>query len=103
MGPIPSDKIICHSCDNPKCVRPDHLFIGTKADNTADMMSKRRHRTVAHMGEDHPHAKLTEHDVIDIRSLNAFGATSDALADAFSVSTSAINRVISGMTWGHVA
>lgn len=42
VGPIPDGMIICHHCDNPKCVRPEHLFLGTAADNTADMIAKGR-------------------------------------------------------------
>ena len=55
VGPIPDGMILCHHCDNPKCVRPDHIFVGTDADNMADMHAKGRH---AH-GETHPASKIT--------------------------------------------
>lgn len=42
VGPVPDGLFVCHSCDNPACIRPDHLFLGTAQDNTDDMMSKNR-------------------------------------------------------------
>lgn len=61
-GEIPKDKIICHKCDNPKCVNPDHLFLGTPKDNTQDMLSKRREVR----GSQASWSKLTPQQVIEI-------------------------------------
>lgn len=63
FGPIPKGMLVCHSCDNPGCVRPDHLFLGTKKDNAQD--AKRKGRKPK--GENHPSAKLTNEQVEEIR------------------------------------
>ena len=58
-GAIPPGMCVLHRCDNPRCVRPDHLFLGTNSDNTQDMVQKRRHRGGGgRSGEDHPSARL---------------------------------------------
>src|SRR6185437_10128924 len=66
-GPIPDRLCVCHRCDNPLCVRPDHLFLGSIADNNKDMWMKKRGRHRVFTGSGHPRAKLTEHDVREIR------------------------------------
>jgi hypothetical protein len=87
-GPVPDGMCVCHKCDNPPCVNPAHLFLGTKADNSRDMVRKRRH---SH-GEKHA-SKLTENDVIEVRRLLAEGMTQQAIAERFSVSRSMIGQV----------
>lgn len=69
-GPIPAGMEICHHCDNPPCVRPDHLFIGTHADNMRDMWAKGRWHPPVARGEDHPGARLTAVQVAEIRGLD---------------------------------
>lgn len=101
-GPIPEGTCVLHRCDNPPCVNPDHLFLGTREDNNKDMMTKGRHgvtsQTQPH-GEQHPNAKLTD-DIV--RAVRQSGASSRVLAQRFGVERSAIKAVRSHRTWRHV-
>jgi predicted XRE-type DNA-binding protein len=98
-GEIPAGKYVCHRCDNPGCVNPDHLFVGTQADNMGDAKAKGRH---AH-GESNNYAKLTVKKVKRIRELWATGQiTQVELGRAFGVTGAAINHVVQGHTWQHV-
>lgn len=98
-GPIPNGLRILHKCDNPKCVNPDHLFIGTQLDNIADMVAKGRNVR----GVKFSHAKLNAEKVIKIRGLYERGdRTMQSLAYEFEVSRTLISKVISGKNWTHV-
>ena len=98
---IPEGMVICHKCDNPPCVRPDHLFLGTPADNAADRDRKGRHHSLK--GEANPLAKLTDNDVRAIRQEYAKKKTSQfVLADRYGVNQAAISAVLCGRTWTHV-
>ena len=91
VGPIPAGGAICHRCDNPPCINPAHLFLGTKADNNRDMRTKDRH---AH-GETSTAWKLTDVQVVEIRTRYAAGGvTQRALAEEFGVSTGNIQLII---------
>ena len=99
-GAIPSDTpFVCHTCDNPSCVNPSHLFIGSSDDNILDMMIKDRHLK----GEDNGGARLTNAQVIQIRELHATGVTtSRKLGRQFNVGKSTILRILSGKCWAHL-
>jgi len=97
-GPIPTGMHVLHHCDNPRCVRGSHLFLGTDKDNMADASNKGR---VA-KGEKHGMAKLTEEDVKQIRIDYANGITGVSLAEKYSVSKSLISFVILRKRWQHV-
>ena len=97
-GPIPSGMCVLHRCDNPSCVNVDHLFLGTKADNNADMDAKgrRRSRSIPMPGEQHPSHKLTWAEVTEIRS----SADSErSLAQQFGVSQSRISKIQRNEGW----
>jgi hypothetical protein len=99
-GPIPEGQEVCHTCDNPRCLRTSHLFLGTHQANLDDMYSKNRQRH--RHGEAHPDAKLTSTDVIAIRGM-AGVHSSYGMAKAYGVSKSAILAIIHRKTWKHVA
>jgi hypothetical protein len=84
-----SGKCVLHRCDNPKCVRPDHLFLGTKADNSRDMVTKGRQCR----GERHHWAKLTDKEVCQIRNSKM---PQDQLSRIFGVNQSQISRIKTG-------
>ena len=94
---VPSDMCVCHTCDNPGCVRPSHLFIGSNAENVADMVAKGRNSTGR--GESSGGAKLTEEDVVWIRQL---GATQEKIANCFGISKSQIWRIQNRRAWAHI-
>lgn len=94
------DRSLCvmHTCDNPTCVNPDHLRLGTNDDNMADMVSKGR----ATRGTRNVKAKLNESDVIKIRELNASGVSRKDIRGMFPVGKTQIAYVIKGINWKHV-
>ncbi len=100
VGPISEDEPdVLHRCDNPPCVRPEHLFAGTHAGNVADMVQKDRHAR----GERHPAANLTEANVLEARRLYLAGnATFEMLARKYAVRVTTIHLAITGRTWRHL-
>jgi hypothetical protein len=104
FGPIPAGMSICHTCDNPPCVNPAHLFVGTQDENWADMRAKGRDSEPPHrIGEAVNTAVLTEPIVRACRQRYAAGERTAVLASEFGVSHSAMKRAIAGKTWRHVA
>lgn len=94
VGSIPQGLKVLHRCDNPACVNPEHLFLGTSSDNIEDMISKQRNPR----GEQHGHAKLTWPQVRLIRELRShYGKR--RLAKIFGVSPSTIQFIWNGDTW----
>jgi hypothetical protein len=97
-GPIPDGVMVLHECDNPKCVRPAHLFLGDHVANKTDAVAKARHSWPR--GERHPRAKLTEADVRAIRARR--GEPLASIAADFPVGVSTIGRVLQGRYWREV-
>jgi hypothetical protein len=96
---------VLHRCDNPACVRPEHLFVGTPKDNTADMVRKCRARWGAEhkaRGERHHRAKLTDAKVREIRALRSRGVPRTDVARMFGVSAAQITLVTTRRNWSHV-
>lgn len=103
-GPIPEGLCCCHKCDNRKCINPNHMFLGTKKDNTQDMISKGRHSYVSHNGITNGRAALTESQVIEIRRLYTLEnhMLQKELALLFGVSKSQIGNIIQRKVWKHI-
>jgi hypothetical protein len=96
VGRLDEDMSVCHTCDNPICVRPDHLFLGTTADNLHNRDSKGR----GFDGERNPRAKLTTEDVLELRRLYRLGGiTQQELADRFGVKQITVSNIVLRRTW----
>jgi len=91
-GKIPSGKVVRHTCDNPSCINPDHLIIGTQQDNIQDSVSRGRNA----FGERNGHSKLTMEAVVEIRASNE---KQRVLAKRFGVSQGVISVAKRGLTW----
>lgn len=96
-GPIPPGLLVLHSCDMACCVNPDHLRLGTVAENNHDAIERKRHRVLS--GEQHSLSKLTFDVVTQIRSRKIEYGTVSSLAREFGVSRRNIRFVLEGKTW----
>ncbi len=107
-GPIPPRLYVLHSCDNKKCINPEHLFLGTQEDNMNDMIRKGRHRTrpANRCGENSGTAKLKNEDVLFIRKhyklYNYNHSNKFQLALKFNVSKSCITQIVTHTRWKHI-
>jgi hypothetical protein len=86
VGPLPKGAFVCHSCDNPLCINPEHLFLGSHSDNMKDMSLKVRHRS----------AKITPEQALEIRAATG---TSTSLAAKYGLSVSHVKQIRAGKKW----
>lgn len=101
-GPIPTGLFVCHHCDNPMCVRLDHLFLGTPRDNVYDMIRKGRRAPAIpqpRSGEEHSHAKLTSAEVLNILPRLTTEESDRSIGRSYGVSGSTIRQIRLGLTW----
>jgi len=100
-GKIPKGQFVCHHCDNPSCIRPSHLFVGSNQDNMNDMIAKER-SPQGLKGEKHPLSKLTEQEVLIIRSLGKRKISQMQIAAQFGVHQGLISNILLRKTWKHI-
>ena len=99
IGLVPDGLIVCHTCDNPPCVNPHHLFLGTHKTNAEDRVAKGRQ----FRGETANGAKLTADQVREIRMGAASGLTQASMVARYGMSTGQISRIVSRKQWAHIA
>ncbi len=97
-GPIPKGLCVLHKCDNPACVNPAHLFIGTRMDNVQDMTQKGR----GAIGARHHAARLSDEDIMNIRKLAAQGISRKQISEQYGISPSHLCCIVHGTRWKHL-
>ena len=106
VGPIPEGLCVLHRCDNPGCVRPDHLFLGTQADNMKDKAAKGRcgdnSRHHVPRGAGHCRSKVSEAQVSKMREARSGGAKLSELSARYSLSEATVSRICRRGSWKHV-
>jgi hypothetical protein len=96
-GKIPEGQVVRHTCDNPSCINPDHLILGTQADNVADREARGRRKDIN--GEQIGTARLTAEQVLEIR---ASDKSLSQLARQYNVHKTTISLIRSGKSWKHL-
>jgi len=99
-GHIPDNLLVLHTCDNPPCVNPEHLYLGTQKDNIKDKFDRGRNPNVN--GSKNPVSKLSENEVLKIRELNKEKYSNEIIAKMFSIDSSAVSLIINRKRWKHI-
>lgn len=103
VGGIPAGMLVCHPCDNPACVRPDHLFVGSNRDNTIDMTRKGRGKHAVLNGEQNGQAKITREVVLQIRADSRSGLSHREIAQKFGISQPHVSNVVNVRKWKSIS
>ena len=100
----PRGKEACHNCDNPGCLNPRHLYLGTHKSNMCDMVLRQRGRGGNQKGEQNNGAKLTENQVYDVRCLLAQGGiTQKEIGQRFGISQQNVSRIVNHKRWRYMS
>lgn len=99
IGKIPDGMCVCHKCDNPACVNPRHLFIGSIKDNDADRDKKHRNA----YGERHGNSKLKDCDIVEMLKMRKNGMFYKDIAKMFDIDSTNVGLICRGAAWRHVA
>lgn len=97
-GEIPEGMSVLHSCDNPGCVNPKHLHLGTQADNMREMAERGR----SQRGENHNNSKLTNKQVIDIRKKYELGLSQTVIGKEYNISNRYVSMIVNKKRWKHI-
>ena len=98
--PFDPQLCVCHACDNPACINPEHLWIGTNLDNVKDKVKKgRQGRAYKNRGQDSPQAKLSDNEILEIR---ASTLSQTALAKQYHTTQSNISQIVNRVRWTHI-
>ena len=104
-GEIPKEMCVCHKCDNPACVNPDHLFLGTHQENMRDRDRKGRNKCGSlpiARGEQHSFSKLKDEDVREIRNLYSQGMLQREIGKRFGIVRQNVSKILLGQRWKHI-